>query len=169
MNDQGLIVGPSALKAPFAVSRVRVVRSGGPHRFAYLPAQEAPVTFGHNGRVGEHYGYTTENNPDERPTTLDFLVASAAGCLAGTFGGALQTRGIAADDDHLQTLAEGEIELSDRVLVLTRIVIEYRLRAPADQRADAERVLGFHARFCPVSRSIAPCVEILTKLAFEAE
>jgi uncharacterized OsmC-like protein len=52
-------------------------------------------------------------------------------------------------------------------LVIRRIHVTYHLKAAADQRAAAERVLGFHTDFCPVAKTIGGCVEISTSLEFE--
>jgi organic hydroperoxide reductase OsmC/OhrA len=42
--------------------------------------------------------------------------------------------------------------------------VRYRLGVPAERHADAERVHGFHARFCPVARSLAGAVDVTTEL-----
>ena len=60
------------------LSRVRVVRLRGPIREAYLPAEENPVVFGTHDEVREHYGTAPGQFP-ERATTLDYVVAAAAG------------------------------------------------------------------------------------------
>jgi uncharacterized OsmC-like protein len=61
----------------------------------------------------------------------------------------------------------GEIETESKVLLVKRIHVAYHLRAEADKRPVAERVLGFHAQACPLARSICGCVEITTSLEFE--
>ncbi len=58
----------------------------------------------------------------------------------------------------------GEVEVEKKVLILRRIRVTYRLEAPADQRETIEHVHGFHARFCPVYRSLTPAIEITTRL-----
>ena len=58
----------------------------------------------------------------------------------------------------------GEVETEKKVLILRRIRVAYRLRAPAEQREVIEQVHGFHARFCPVYRSLTPSIEITTRL-----
>ncbi|OUC07541.1 hypothetical protein RY27_14305, partial [Litorilinea aerophila] len=63
--------------------------------------------------------------------------------------------------------AVGEIEKEDNVLVVRRIHVTYWLRLPREQRPVAERVHGFHARFCPVYRTISGSVEITTSLEME--
>jgi organic hydroperoxide reductase OsmC/OhrA len=50
------------------------------------------------------------------------------------------------------------------VLVIKRITVHYRLGVPADRREDAERVHAFHARFCPVARSLGGGIEVRTEL-----
>jgi uncharacterized OsmC-like protein len=65
--------------------------------------------------------------------------------------------------------ATGEIELDGNVLVVRRIHVSYYLQIEADQekRETAERVRRFHAKFCPVARTIGDCVEITTSLEME--
>jgi len=50
------------------------------------------------------------------------------------------------------------------VLVIKRITVHYRLRVPEDRRDEATRVHGFHARFCPVARSLEGAIDIETEL-----
>jgi uncharacterized OsmC-like protein len=54
--------------------------------------------------------------------------------------------------------------LDDKVLVIRRITVRYRLAVPEDRREEVERVHGFHARFCPVARSLEGGIEIRTEL-----
>jgi uncharacterized OsmC-like protein len=65
--------------------------------------------------------------------------------------------------------ARGEIELEEGVLVIRRIHVELRLRAPADARATAERVHGFFARKCPVYLSLRRAIDITTSWQLEEE
>lgn len=64
-------------KEPVYVSAVKIERVGGPLRRAYLPAREEPVLFGVHSAIAEHYGVPEGIEP--HPTTLDYLVAAAAG------------------------------------------------------------------------------------------
>ena len=57
-------------------SNVRIERIKGPHRHAFLPGVTGPVDFGVHGAVREHYGAKTD---EEYATTLDYVVAAAAG------------------------------------------------------------------------------------------
>ena len=54
--------------------------------------------------------------------------------------------------------------LEDKVLVIRRITVHYRLAVPADRREEVERVHEFHARFCPVARSLEGGIEVRTEL-----
>ncbi len=63
---------------PSYVSRVRIVRERGPIRQAFLPAEAQPITFGTHGPVRDHYGTAPGQYP-EHATTLDYVVAAAAG------------------------------------------------------------------------------------------
>ncbi len=63
--------------------------------------------------------------------------------------------------------AEGEVELDGSVLIIKRIHVRLRLRAPEEQRPIAERVHGNFAQACPVYRSLIAAIAITTELAFE--
>jgi organic hydroperoxide reductase OsmC/OhrA len=52
----------------------------------------------------------------------------------------------------------------DGVLVIERITVHYRLAVPAEQREEVERVHGFHARSCPVARSLEGGIDVRTTL-----
>jgi hypothetical protein len=60
------------------ISQVRIERVQGPVRLAHLPAEKNPVTFGVHSAVADHYGLPAGNFPP-RATTLDYVVAAAAG------------------------------------------------------------------------------------------
>ena len=54
--------------------------------------------------------------------------------------------------------------LDDKVLVIRRITVRYRLAVAADRHEEVKRVHGFHARFCPVARSIEGAIDVQTEL-----
>lgn len=61
----------------------------------------------------------------------------------------------------------GEVVKDGKVLVIRSIHVTYHLRgASEDQREAVERAHGFHADYCPVARSISPCIEITTELEY---
>jgi hypothetical protein len=59
-------------------SRVRVEREKGPLRLAWLPAEREPVRFGVHAEIAAHYKVPADAYPP-RATTIDYLVAAAAG------------------------------------------------------------------------------------------
>ena len=59
-------------------SQVRIERIKGPFRRAYLPIEEEPVLFGVHSEVAAHYGVNPDKH-DPHATTLDYVVAAAAG------------------------------------------------------------------------------------------
>jgi len=59
-------------------SQVRIERVKGPLRRAYLPNEPEPIFFGVHSEVAEHYG-VDENVHEPHATTLDYVIAAAAG------------------------------------------------------------------------------------------
>lgn len=59
-------------------SEVRIERVKGPVRRAYLPMEADPVIFGVHGAVEAHYKIPP-GTCEPRATTLDYVVAAAAG------------------------------------------------------------------------------------------
>ncbi len=55
---------------------VRIERTRGPHRLAWLPAHEGPVEFGVHGAIAKHYGVRSKT---ETTTTLDYVIAATGG------------------------------------------------------------------------------------------
>ncbi len=80
--------------------------------------------------------------------------------MVGTFGGALEARKIDASGGRLTADVRGEIESEDGVLIIRRIYVEMKLRAPEEVRETVERVHGFFASKCPVYRSLSPAIQI---------
>jgi hypothetical protein len=66
------------MSEPAYISHVRIELLGGPQRLAYLPASDEPLRFGVHSEVADHFGTEPEKFPPE-PTTLDYVVAAAAG------------------------------------------------------------------------------------------
>jgi uncharacterized OsmC-like protein len=75
--------------------------------------------------------------------------------MTGTLAGALEARQIAAYNGSLETEVEGDIEEGDnKVLLLTKVHINYKLSIPKGKREQAERALALHHSRCPVSQSV---------------
>ena len=80
--------------------------------------------------------------------------------MLGTFGGALEARQIVASGGRLVAEAIGEIETEDNVLVIRRIHVTLRLKAPEAVRATVERVHGVYAMKCPLYRTLRSAIAL---------
>jgi uncharacterized OsmC-like protein len=131
-----------------------------------VPPHGQTVTFGAHGAVAEHYKMPPA---PENPTTLDYLVASVAGCLIGTFAGSLRRARVRIAPADLTATAAGSVASDDDgVLRLRRITVDYTLALDEEHRAAAEEVHAAHAARCPNARSVAGSIEIVTNLSIVA-
>ena len=84
--------------------------------------------------------------------------------MTGTFGGALEARGIPAGEGYLESNTIGEIEKQGNVLVIKRINITYQLKIDPElleEKRDAiDRVMRVHPNSCPVYRSISGSIDV---------
>lgn len=88
--------------------------------------------------------------------------------MTGTFGGALEARGIPAGEGYLESEAVGEVEKERNVLVIKRVNIIYKLKVdPAilEEKRDAiDRVMRVHPNSCPVYKSISGSIDVTAEL-----
>ena len=70
------------------------------------------------------------------------------------------------EENDLVSEVRGFVAKDGKALVIRRIEVDYHLRLDEEHRESAERVLEFHADYCPVAKTLAGCVEIETKLEF---
>ena len=88
--------------------------------------------------------------------------------MTGTFGGALEARGIPAGEGYLESDTIGEIEKEGNVLVIKRINITYKLKIDPqllEEKRDAiDRVMRVHPNSCPVYRSISGSIDVSAEL-----
>ena len=88
--------------------------------------------------------------------------------MTGTFGGALEARGVPAGEGYLESDAVGEVEKERNVLVIKRIHITYKLKVDAElleEKRDAiERVMRVHPNSCPVYKSISGSIDVTADL-----
>ena len=145
-------------------SSITIEHLGVPDNAATIPLVTEPVVFGVHDEIAEHYKIP-HGSFEPHAATLDYIVASAGGCLTGTFGGALAGRGVVIGPGGLTADVKGEIERSDdNVLVIKRIHVVYHLSTSAEYKDKVYRAYDVHAPKCPVYRSLAPGIEITTEL-----
>ncbi|MEL6344921.1 MAG: OsmC family protein [Myxococcota bacterium] len=77
----------------------------------------------------------------------------------------MEARNIPASHGRLSSKTIGEVEKEDNVLVIRRIHVTYHLKTDPDLDVETvNRVMGFHARYCPVYRSLHPQIQISVSL-----
>lgn len=80
--------------------------------------------------------------------------------MVGTFGGALEARQINASRGRLTAEVTGEVETEDNVLVLRRIHVAMRVKAPEESRAVIERVHAIYPMNCPLYRTLRNSIQL---------
>ncbi len=80
--------------------------------------------------------------------------------MTGTLAGALEARKIPAYGGTLDTEVEGDIEEENKLILLTKVRLKYKLRIPKGKRAEAERALQLHDSRCPVSQSVQRGIKV---------
>jgi uncharacterized OsmC-like protein len=72
----------------------------------------------------------------------------------------LEAREIRLDGDAIRGSARGHHEIRDRVPVLTRIHMHYRLAVPPGSRPTVEQALDRHVDRCPTALSLRGAVDV---------
>ena len=80
--------------------------------------------------------------------------------MLGTLIGALEVRRVALGPDSVRAKVRGINEIRDRLPVLTRIEIAYRLSVPPGSREVVERALERHQSKCPTAATLQGAVEV---------
>jgi len=80
--------------------------------------------------------------------------------MLGTLNGGLEARGVKLSGDQISADVVGENEVRDGLPVLTRIVVNYRLRIPAGTRETVDRLLAKHQEKCPTAATLKGAVEV---------
>lgn len=87
--------------------------------------------------------------------------------MVGTFGRALEVRGIPSQPNRLSADIEGDIVDENGVMALRAIRIRYQVALPAGKREEAERALRLHERGCPLANTLKGSVDITYTADFE--
>ena len=149
-------------------SKVRIEHLAVPNNRASLPPDGDTVLFGVHDEIADHYKIAP-GSFEPHAATLDYIIASAGGCLTGTFGGALAGRGVVLGKECLTADVTGDIEKEDdNVLVIKRIHVKYHLIASSEFKEKILRAYEVHAPKCPVYRSLSPGITITTELDWES-
>jgi organic hydroperoxide reductase OsmC/OhrA len=80
--------------------------------------------------------------------------------MMGTLAAVLAGKGIATPEERYWADVEGDIENVDNVLRITRIRVNYHLKAPAGKAGDARDALSTYLTKCPAAQSVMGCIDI---------
>lgn len=80
--------------------------------------------------------------------------------MLGTLNGGLEARGVKLSGDAISADVVGENEVRDGLPVLTRIVVNYRLKIPVGTRETVDRLLAKHQEKCPTAATLKGSVEV---------
>ncbi|MEJ2310929.1 MAG: hypothetical protein P8Y10_06485 [Gemmatimonadales bacterium] len=89
--------------------------------------------------------------------------------MLGTLNGALEAREVRLDPGGMTATVTGFNEIVDRLPVLTRIEIVYRLRIPAGTRDVVDWALELHQSKCPTAATLRGAVDVAWTADIEEE
>jgi uncharacterized OsmC-like protein len=145
------------------VSQVRVYSAPGRVKNVLLPVDADPVPMGLHGGVAAHYRAPDDIEP--HATTLDYLIASAAACLAGTLGGMLRAIGQSTSPESFVANGQGTIVNDHGVLRVAAVHVTYELSlSDGVPGSRVESAHERHVRHCPIAKTIGGCVNITTSV-----
>ena len=85
----------------------------------------------------------------------------------GTLAMILAGKMIRTFENLYQAIVTGDIEDVDGILKVTRIKVDYSLKAPEDKWEDAKEALETYLPLCPGAQSVIGCIEISHELTLE--
>ena len=91
--------------------------------------------------------------------------------MLGTFAGALDVRKINGKDGRLTAEVRGEVEEDNKVLVIRRVHVSFRVRAasPDEIRETVDGVHSVYLEGCPVYRSLKAAFQITSDVEVRPE
>lgn len=85
----------------------------------------------------------------------------------GTLAGVLAGKKIPTDADRYWAEVEGDIEKVNNVPKITRIRVNYHLKAPKENAQDARDAFSVYIAYCPAAQSVLGCIDLKDKLIVE--
>jgi putative redox protein len=103
----------------------------------------------------------------ESPTPKEIVLHGLAGCTGMDVAAMLEKRGVPFSDLSIDVEAE---QNQLHPVVFKEIKITYRMKAPAERRADIERAIELsETRFCGVSAMLGKTAKIVWELVLAGE
>ncbi|MGD8371061.1 MAG: hypothetical protein PVF76_16875 [Syntrophobacterales bacterium] len=87
--------------------------------------------------------------------------------MMGTLAVVLAGKKIRTFENLYQATVTGDIENVDGTLKITRIKVQYSLKAPEDKWEDAREALETYLPMCPGAQSVIGCIDISHELSLE--
>lgn len=85
----------------------------------------------------------------------------------GTLATVLAGEKIRTFSDLFEAKVRGDIEEVDGVLKITRIQVDYLLKAPKEKHQEAREAAATHVELCPAAQSVIGCIDIQYTLNLE--
>jgi organic hydroperoxide reductase OsmC/OhrA len=87
--------------------------------------------------------------------------------MMGTLATVLAGKKIRTFEHLYEATVVGDIEDVDGVLKITRIKVNYSLKAPEDKWEEAKEVLETYLPLCPAAQSVISCIDLSHELNLE--
>ena len=87
--------------------------------------------------------------------------------MMGTLATALAGKKIRTSRDLYEADIAGDIEDVDGVLKITRIHVQYRLKAPEAKHDEVMEALEVYLSRCPAAQSVIGCIDITHDMTLE--
>ena len=84
----------------------------------------------------------------------------------GTLAAVLAKKGIRTHKELFQAEVIGDIEDVNGILKITKIEVNYTLKAPEDKKPEALAALETYLAQCPGAQSVVGCIELRHQLSF---
>ena len=78
----------------------------------------------------------------------------------GTLAAVLAKKKIRTFQDRYMATVTGNIEDVNGILKITQINVHYKLKLPANKRADAEEAFNNYITLCPAAQSVVDAIDI---------
>ncbi|MFH1488108.1 MAG: OsmC family protein [Pseudomonadota bacterium] len=87
--------------------------------------------------------------------------------MMGTLAAVLAGKNIETSKDRFRAEVKGDIEDVEGVLKITRIQVDYFLKAEKAQQSEAREALDVYLPRCPGAQSVIGCIQITHDITFE--
>jgi hypothetical protein len=88
--------------------------------------------------------------------------------MMGTLAAVLAGKKIRTFEDRFKAVVTGDIEDVNGVLKITRILVRYFLKLPAEKEGAAREALETYLVRCPGAQSVIGCIDIRHELTVES-